>query len=280
MHKNGKWAKQILDLQKPDGSWGDFHSLSQRSDSAITTEQALRRLERLGYTIEDPCIQKAVDYLSDCLAGIQTIPDRREKTHDWDLFSAMMLSTWLRRFTKENETANLMARNWAEIIARAFHGGGYDHRSYAEAFCEYFGTAPRGGRFTDFVSFYQISLMAGSLDRQTEINLFSYVLHRNSGIYCVYDKCLTEPPPCFVSRETSRYLAALELLAEYPCAKETLGFAADWLRKNRSENETWDLGAAANDKIYLPLSDNWRMKETRTTDCTERITKLLNNLTE
>ena len=28
MHKNGKWAKQIIDWQNADGSWGDYHSLA------------------------------------------------------------------------------------------------------------------------------------------------------------------------------------------------------------------------------------------------------------
>ena len=52
MHKESKWAKNIIAMQESDGKWGCFHSLSQFYHSPITTEQALRRLERLGYTIE------------------------------------------------------------------------------------------------------------------------------------------------------------------------------------------------------------------------------------
>ena len=52
MHKDVKWAKQIISLQDREGKWRIFHSLSQPTNT-ITTEQALRRLERLGYTIED-----------------------------------------------------------------------------------------------------------------------------------------------------------------------------------------------------------------------------------
>lgn len=78
MHKDGKWAKQIIALQESDGKWGCFHSLSQFYDASITTEQALRRLQYLGFTMEDECIQKAVSYMSDCLAGKKNIPDRRE----------------------------------------------------------------------------------------------------------------------------------------------------------------------------------------------------------
>lgn len=95
MHKDGKWAKQIISLQDEEGKWGCFHSLSQFYNAPITAEQALRRLEYLGYTIEDECIQKAVRYMDDCLIGKNAIPDRREKVHDWDIFISMILSTWL-----------------------------------------------------------------------------------------------------------------------------------------------------------------------------------------
>ena len=40
-----------------------------------------------------------------------------------------------------------------------------------------------------------------------------------------------------------------------------------------------DEGKAANDKVYFPLSDDWRRGEIREADCTERIEKLLNELT-
>ncbi len=48
MHKNVKWAKEIISLQDGEGKWGIFHSLSQPAAKNITTEQAVRRLERLG----------------------------------------------------------------------------------------------------------------------------------------------------------------------------------------------------------------------------------------
>lgn len=82
MHKDTKWAKQIISMQKEDGSWGDFHTLSVSSNSPFTTERALQRLERLGFTIEDKCIENAVSYMSDCLSGKREIPDRREKLVD------------------------------------------------------------------------------------------------------------------------------------------------------------------------------------------------------
>lgn len=177
MYKDGKWARSIIALQEDDGKWGWFHSLSQFYNSPITTEQALRRLERLGYTIEDECIRKAVSYMDDCLTGKKTIPDRREKLHDWDVFSSMILATWIRRFTLDNSNANKVANQWANIISHAFAGGIYNHKEYVTAYRDTWGIKPNGGRLIDFVSFYPISMLSGCLDEQTEIALVDYVLN-------------------------------------------------------------------------------------------------------
>ena len=90
MYKDSIWAKEIIARQNREGSWGFFHTLSEPRKYPITTEQALRRLQNLGYTIYDEPIEKAVSYMSDCLAGKKQIPDRREKLHDWDIFTNLM----------------------------------------------------------------------------------------------------------------------------------------------------------------------------------------------
>ena len=40
----------------------------------------------------------------------------------------------------------------------------------------------------------------------------------------------------------------------------------------------WDMGKSVSDKLYFPLLDSWRNPEIREADCTERITKLMNEL--
>ena len=275
MHKDGKWAKQIIALQDEEGKWGCFHSLSQFYNAPITTEQALRRLECLGYTIEDECIQKAVRYMNDCLIGENAIPDRREKVHDWDIFTSMILSTWIRRFTDDNPHANKVAEQWAGVISAAFTSGKFDHDEYVRAYHEILGLKPKGGRLIDFVNFYPISLLCDCLDKKTQESVMDYVLNRDDGIYYIYDKKISVLPECFESRSTSRYLAAVELLARYKLAKCKLKYVVDWLSQNRNENGKWDMGKSVNDKMYFPLSDDWRKRETREADCTERIMNVI-----
>ena len=156
MHKDTKWAKQIIALQEDDGKWGCFHSLSKFYGAPLTTEQALRRLERLGYSIEDECISRAVAYMDDCLTGHKAIPDRTEKGNDWDVFTALMLSAWIRRFTHNNLAANEVAKQWSTILTAAFETGEYNHDKYVLAYRDVFGKKPRGGRLIDFVQFYVI----------------------------------------------------------------------------------------------------------------------------
>lgn len=280
MYKDSKWAKEILSLQDDEGLWGYFHTLSEPGKHPITTEQALRRLQILGYTIDDAPIQKAVAYMSDCLSGIRHIPDRREKIHDWDIFTDLMLSTWIRRFTDRNAKANQIADTWASIIACGFSSGSFNYPDYLTAYKNAFGIKPQGGRLVDFNDFYHVSLIADKLDDKTEAMVFDYLLNHKNGIYYIYDRPIGSEyinvlPDKFASKLASRYIGAIELLSKYRNNLYKLKFAAEWIENNRKDNGKWDMGSAVKDKIYFPLSDSWQRKNARETDCTYRIQNLL-----
>ena len=83
-HKAGKIAEQIIALQNADGTWGnEFHSLSvPNNKKPLTTEQALRRLKLLGFTLNDEPIRKAVDCMTACLNGERKKDNYREKTRE------------------------------------------------------------------------------------------------------------------------------------------------------------------------------------------------------
>lgn len=278
MHKDTRWAEQIISMQEKDGKWGSFHTPSGSSRRPITTEQALRRLERLGYTIEDICIQKACSYMNNCLVGRAEIPNRREKLLDWEIFVSLMLAVWIRRFSDGYPAANKVAGQWAAVISSAFQGGVYHHKEYISAYQDIFGVKPMGGRLIDFTCFYQISLLVNCLDRRTEEALMDYVLDKEDGIYYIYSERILFLPKVFESRQASCYLAAVELLSKYRYAADKLQFVADWLNGLKKENGKWDMGKSVNDKVYFPLSNDWRKQETREADCTERISSLLSVL--
>ena len=242
----------------------------------MTTEQALRRLERLGFTIEDKPIQKAVSYMSECLSGRNSIPDRREKIHDWDVFTALILSTWIRRFTLDNAAANLTAGRWAAVITAAFENETFDRRAYETAYHEIL--RPNGGRLLDPANFYPVSLLSGCLNKEVEEAFVDWLITQEDGIYYIYGSPITKLPEMFESKQASHYLGAVELLAEYSCAGEKLAYVADWLEANRKTSGKWDMGPAVKDHVYFPLSDDWRSRDSRENDCTERISQLMKKL--
>jgi hypothetical protein len=187
-----------------------------------------------------------------------------------------MLSTWIRRFIKDDNNANDTGKKWAEIISHAFKNGVYDHNLYIDTYKKVHRLPPRGGRLLDIADFYHVSLVADLLDDKTALALIDHILQNQSGIYYIYDKQLSILPQTFKSKEASRYIAAIELLAEYknPGCKEKLMFVAEWLNSNKEHDGYWDMGTKAKDGVKFPLSDSWRKKELRVKDCTYRISKL------
>jgi hypothetical protein len=183
-YKNGKWAKQIISMQHPDGSWGCFHTLRGNSDTPMTTEMALLRLELLGYTSEDECIKRAITHM-ETLLHTGELPEGKEKTSDFEIFVDLIVATRIRRFTDRCESAHEIAGKWAQVITKAFSCGTYSQTAYDACYTRMFGRKPRGGRLTDFVNFYQLSILPGMLDKQTESRMLDYVLSHEDGILCL-----------------------------------------------------------------------------------------------
>ncbi len=278
-HKESKWATQILAERHEDGMWGNFHTLSRPvKGRPITTEQAIRRLYRLGYSIEDEVIKTVVDCMVLCIRDQQKIDNYFEKTHDWHLFEKLMLSAWIRIFDSQNPYALEVAQSWADIAEKAFASGTYCREDDIEAFTKQQGRKPQSGFETGFGMFYHAVLLQGVLTPKTERMFLDYYLSKQDGMYYIYDKPLNQVPGEFASREASCYLAAMEVLAGYKSAKEKLSFVVGWLNDNKDENGQWDFGPKANDGVYFPLSDTWRKAEDRKRDCTERVNRFLNRL--
>jgi hypothetical protein len=277
--RDSKWVRQIIELQHEDGSWGYFHTLSQPTKAQpMTTEQALRRLRILGLSTDDEPIARAIAYMEHNLA--QPFPTVfHEKKHDSKTYGDLMLATWIRIFDSENEAALAVAKKWASIIGSAFQDGAYSNDRYVSAYeAEFVKLNPKAGCLADFVVFYQLALLPGLLPGQAESAMLDYVLAHARGIVYIYNEPLNDLPEAFSSLKASRYIAAMELLANYGSAPKKLAFAANWLLENRGADGMWDMGSAAKDGIYFPLSDSWRKPDERKRDCTARIKKLLGAL--
>ncbi len=240
----------------------------------------MRKLEALGYTIEDSCIQSTIAALHDCLTGKRQLPDRREKSHDWDAFTDLMLAAWVRRFTDGSDAANRIAGMWGAVVSSAFRSDSYNHEAYLAAYRQTFGRPAKGSRLVDFVTFYQVSLIRDQLDTVTENRVLEHILRSEAGIYYLgWPHPAAQLPDAFMSLQASRYLSVLELLSGYRQSRHQLQFAADWLLSHQNADETWDMGVSAADQVIFPLSDSWRDKHCRIADCTYRISKIVEAFT-
>jgi hypothetical protein len=246
----------------------------------MTTEQALRRLEILGFSIHDSPIQKAVKYLQNCLIGKETIPDRAEKQLDWEKFRDLMIATWIKRFISDDKRANTVAEKWAEIVNGSFINNEFDQIKFNSLFYKIL-SYDIHKKPIRFMTFYPISLVSHNVSEVIEPVFFKYILTYDKGItYFNYAKPLSILPEHFQSKETSAYLREIELLAEYKNikCKEQISFVKEWLLNNKTNDNEWDIGKEAKDGIYFPLSDSWRKDEDRINDCTYTINRLLEKI--
>lgn len=277
-HRTGKWAAAILSAQEADGTWGaGFHTMAQPTKAPLTTEQALRRLHALGFTIGDEPIRRCVDAMAACLRGERKIDAYWEKGIDWAMYEPLMLAAWIRRFDPDQPDALAYAHRWAKVAEASFALGELDDSTWNTAYEAEFHRKARHPRPIGFTAFYHAMLLPGVLSPEAESSMVQHILEH--GMYYVYNKPLIHLPATFASKETSYWLAALELLAEYPCAKEKLSFATAYLHLSIGPDGQWDLSAKANDKVYFPLSDNWRAGAARKADCTERVRRFLDQIT-
>lgn len=277
-HRAGKWATAILATQNADGTWGSmFHSMALPTNAPLTTEQTLRRLHALGFTCEDEPIRRCVNVMAACLRGERKIDTYWEKGIDWAMYEPLMLAAWIRRFDPEHPDALAYARRWAKVVEAGFANGTYTESAWNAAYEAEFHRMERHPRPIGFTALYHAMLLPGVLSPEAESAMIQHILER--GVYYIYDKPLIHPPATFASKETSYWLAALELLSEYPGTKDKLNFAVACLYLNISPDGQWDLGAKAKDKVYFPLSDSWRTEAARKADCTERISRFLNKIT-
>lgn len=274
-----KWVNQILELQHSDGSWGDFHTLSRPTKKQpMTTEQALRRLKILGLTAEDEPVQRALGYMRGVLRGEYQTPDRREKVLNWDAFEAHMMAAWIRMFVPDDPDAMPVAKLWSDIVTASFENSRFNEDVYIKAYRNKIPKLNSNERLISLSQFYMVSLLQGMLKPDIEERFVQHIINCKEGIYYIYGFCIADLPSKFASRQTSQWIAALEMIAGYSCSKEKLKYAADWLNTCRSSDVMWDMGAVVKDGIYFPVSDSWRSADTRKKDCTDRINGILRKL--
>lgn len=261
----------LASIQNPDGGFGRFHSMS--SDNSITTEKALRRFLFLDLTKENPIVKKCLEYVKKCLYKEITIPDRREKVIDWDVFEELMFSSWLYLFKIEDEKVSSIQLKWKKVIEYSINDNKFNYSEYKKQYRLMFGN--KGLREISPSTFYVVCLLTNMLNPSAKEAYFQYIMEK--GIYYIYDKNLYDLPKLFDSKNTISYLIAIKLIAPY--AKEnSLNFVKMWLNNNRTVKEDWEMLSIKPDGIVFPTSENWRKLDNKLSDINRFINDVISRL--
>jgi len=275
---SSKIIKEITDQQLDDGSWDYFHTLSSRSQTNITTENAVRRLLLLGLDKTDEPIRKAFIYMEQFLKKEIDIRDGKEKLSDWNEITDLFAAAWMLEIDNESDIAGEVAHKWAELISLSFSGESFDFIEYSKAFNDIF-HVKAGKRVWDIESFHIAAILQNRITPDVEEKFVNYILNNDKGIYYVtHRRKLIDLPETFMSRETSRFLYAHNLLSRYSSYKDKCDFVTQWLMENQEDNGFWDLGPKARDNTFFPLSGSWRNPINRKIDSTLYIQKYLKNI--
>ena len=275
---NSKVVKRITDQQLSDGSWDRFHTLSARSTTRITTENAIRRLLVLGLGKKDIPLQKAFSYMEQYLLRQIDYRDHKESFSDWREINELFTATWMLEIDSTSSIAGKVADKWASLITKCFGGPLFNYMNYLAAFQEIF-NVKAGKRVWNIESFHIVSIVRNRLDPLIEDRFIRHILNDDRGLYYMPSSGkLASIPSEFMSRSAVSFVWSHHLLSRYPSYSKYSVEVYDWLMANQSDDGLWDFGSNAKDDVFLPYSDSWRKKINRKIDSTILVQRYLQSI--
>ncbi|NOH04370.1 MAG: hypothetical protein HND47_21545 [Chloroflexi bacterium] len=272
-----RWVIQLGNEQRQDGSWGRFHSEDTRLKQKIpTTEFGIERAQALGLDDSHPIIRKAVSYLARLLEGEFDFPDPAEKNNRWSTGVRLFTASTLARISPGHPTLKDSLELWAAIAERTFFSGEYDLQAEIRAHRQLTGASVENS-YLRLCGKYQVILLGsqpGLLTRKTETSLLNWLWRREDGLGYL-DMPLSPPNPGYTASQMDRWFTTMEIVSRFSGWLERAKEIIRWLWDRRGENGLWDFGAKAFHSAFMPLSENWRGKSTRTFDWTARTLILL-----
>lgn len=260
-------AIELAREQKPDGSWGRFHSMDSSIRARfVTSELAVERALAIGLDKVTPVLMRAAGYMTAVLRGDADWSDRREKSEAWDEGKKVITAATLSLIDPGNpETLpvwNLWARLAREVLSDGAHSVGRENA----AFRRLTGVAfPKGYLFSRYV----LSLLGSQGNRLSpdlSAQILRWVWARKDGIgyLCADMRCPNQT-------KLEPWIRSLELLSAFPGWREIGESAINWLWDARRPDGLWDFGRGMRTGWWFPLSDNWLPRGNRAIDHSTRL---------
>ncbi len=270
-------VRALLKGQWPDGSWGRLHSQDTTARQRIpTTEVGVARALALGLAPSHPALRRAADHLAAILNRAVVPRDPPERNPRWPIGVALFAAATLARLRPLHGAVERVRRYWRQVALEAFAAGAHDPVAEEAAHRRLTGVAIRGGYLT-LRNRYALALLSGGtepLPAAVTETWLSWLAGLPDGLGYLNVPLWPSGGPAAPS-QIDRRLASWELLAAYPGWRAVARPFLDWLGSARLPDGGWDLGPRWAGSTLLPLSADWRRRDTRRRDWTVRVLLLL-----
>lgn len=271
------WIRQLVSEQRPDGSWGRFHSQDTAVRQAVpTTEFGVERGLALGLDYSHPILHTTAGYIASILQRTTQFPDPPERNPRWLLGIQLFAGATLARINPSLPVLDPLKELWRTIALRTFASGEYDTDAEQRAHREVTGLTG-DLRYLTLDSKYQATLLGAQallLPPSVQRAYLRWLWTKPDGLR-YKNVTLSHPPAQPRSSAVELWLSSIELLTPFVVWRDLAKPAIDWLWTRRTDEGFWDFGNRASSTTFLPLSDSWRQPQSRQFDWTTRVLLLL-----
>jgi hypothetical protein len=266
---------ELVGEQWSDGSWGRLHSVDTRVKQKFgTTEVGVARAAALGLRADHPVMTKAADRLAEVIKT-GNVRDWAEKNPLWPTGVRLFAASTLALIDAHHPAIDPVYDHWVQIAQETFNSGRYDSQAEDNVHLKLSG-APVKGSYLVVHNKYAYCLLSSRPDRlgrPLAERLLRHACSFPGGIK--YLEVTAHVPPVDKSGQLECWFRSHELLSRFPGWGRVCGAAVEWLLEKQNPEGWWDLGPRSRMSVILPLTENWRKKNTRRTDWTTRVLLLL-----
>jgi len=266
--ERSKWVNEVNKEQKPNGSWGRFHSQdSNVKQKYSTTENAILRLKYLAMGRGNNIIDKACNYMEELLSDLSLWPDAWEKNKWFKLAVPLFIASKLTMFGSNHPNFIKVCEIWVKILRSSFASNNYNGKDTDLIAQEYIGVQIEGS-YIGLNSINNILLFSYNTNLiPVEIQM-KYIkwLHYNPNNICYTSISLNNNLNELSGNKLYDYLRIMTLLSKFKGYADEFSHEIKWLENQCGNDGYWDFGNKINNN--LKLSDNWRLEMNRKMDHT------------
>jgi hypothetical protein len=264
----------LEDEQRPDGSWGAFHSRSTASKQKIpSTEVAVERAICLGLHREHPVLARAKEYILSIMRGEIRFPDYHEKNDRWPTGMRLFLASTISQIDPSHEILDWDRSLWREIAIRTFQSGNYCVEDEIQAHKSLTGATVKDSylRINNRHTLNILGSRRELLPPAVEGGLLDWLWNHDQGIGYL-GVPLAEEPPRPRSGPLDRWFTSQEMIIRlFHRAASNVSLWIDWIWNQKDSEALWDFGSRSASSAFFPLAEDWKKKNNRKIDWSTRV---------